>query len=208
VLKILVFAAFALGLLSCSNDSTTQPDGLLLVRVAERPATRQAAITSPEKTVRAFLAWYANHQATLPTDFVDHTNGQDTTKGYAVNVEGTEKWLAEVRRSDVVSAAYLQHWRTYFRQYADTLRLHKQYDGPPAGFDYDFLMLSQEPAQKVDELRAGTFVTQLTTARQATVTVLGPQHDGWREGMKFKLSQASSGEWLIDEMRIPDNLTQ
>ncbi len=172
------------------------------------PASSRLATASPEKTVRAFLAWYTSHQATLPAGFVDHADGQDTTKNYSVNVESTEAWVAEVRLSGVVSAAYLRHWRAYFHQYADTLRLHKQHDGPPAGFDYDFLMLSQEPQEKVAELKAGTFTTQILAPRQATVTVLGPQHDGWREGMEFKLSQTPSAKWLIDEMSIPDNLTQ
>ncbi len=209
MLQLLLPIILILSLGSCSSDTTSKPDDSSASPVLTRPAASAVAPAfGPENTVRDFLNWYSKNQSTLPGNFVDHADGRDTTKSYSVNFNVTERWLAAVDSSRAVSPVYIRHWRTYFKQYADTLRLHKQHDGPPSGFEYDFLLLSQEPEEKVAELKAGTFITRLSSPNQAIVTAFGPQHEGWREGMIFILSRAPAGKWLIDEMLIPDNLTQ
>lgn len=205
--RLLPVLFFVAGLAGCSHEAAKEPESP--PSTPAPPVTRtDVVIARPEKTVRKFLDWYVKNQASLPGNFIDHADGRDTTQQYAVNFAATEKWLAAVGRSEVVSPAYLQHWRAYFKQWGDTLRVHPQHDGPPAGFEYDFLLLSQEPEEKVAELQAGTFVTKQLANSQVMVTALGPKHEGWREGMHFKLAQAPSGQWLIDEMSVPDNLTQ
>lgn len=167
-----------------------------------------AAASNPEKTVREYLHWYTANHNKLPTNFVEKVGGQDTTGYYAVNFQVTENWLTAVRKSGLLSKTYLQHWRSYFKQYADTMHLHRQNDGPASGFEYDFLMLSQEADVRATELQAGTFTTRMTSATSAIVVALGPQHEGWREGLTFKLTQAATGKWLIDAVSVPANLMQ
>jgi hypothetical protein len=195
-------------LVSLASCSTGDAPKQLAAPVASGNLSAVPAASSPEKTVREYLRWYSANYNKLPTNFILRPDGKDTTGYYAVDLQVTENWLVAVRNSGVLSDAYLQNWRTYFKQYADTLRLHPQNDGPPRGFEYDFLMLSQEADNKVAELQAGTFTTKLVSDTRATVAALGPQHEGWREGMTFTLSKSATGEWLIDTMRIPDNLTQ
>ena len=158
-----------LGMASCSTDSAPT-----------QPISAAVSASSPEKTVRDYLHWYATHHDKLPTNFVATVGvgGKDTTSYYAVNFQVTENWLTAVRQSGALSGTYLQHWRTYFRQYADTLRLHRQNDGPANGFEYDFLMLSQEADTRATELQAGTFTTKLVGTTHAIVAALGPQHEG------------------------------
>ena len=88
------------------------------------------------------------------------------------------------------------------------MRRHPQNDGPPEGFSYDLLMLSQEPDERLSELQAGIFTTQLNGPGKAAVLARGPQHEGWREGLDFQLSKTAAGKWLIDSIEVPDNLTQ
>lgn len=200
------FLSIAL-LAGCSPDAARQPNS-----PASPPGPAQSvaqagrAKATPENTVRTFLSWCTQNHASLPNNFIDHADGQDTTQSYQVNYTATENWLAAVSRSHAVSPKYLQHWRAYFRQWGDTLQRRPQHDGPPAGFDYDFLVLSQEPEEELAELRAGTYAAKHLASGQVLVTVLGPQHDGWRAGREFRLSPALGGQWLIDEMSIPDNL--
>lgn len=193
------------GLAACSPNTAKEPNSAPsgLVQSATRAGT---TMTSPETTVREFLTWYTKNKASLPANFIDHADGRDTTQSYQVNFATTEKWLTAVNSSGVVSPVYIKHWRAYFKQWSDTLQLRPQHDGPPAGFDYDFLMLTQDPEGDIAELRHGTFSTQHLANGQALVTILGPQHEGWHVGMQFKLSPAPTGKWLIDEMSLPDNL--
>lgn len=157
------------------------------------------AAPGPAYTVRQYLNWYNSHQNNLPGDFILNSDGQDTTKFYAVNFSATERWLAAVRQSGLVSETYLNRWRTHFQQYADSLQLHPQNDGPAAGFDYDFLMLSQEPDAQVADLLSGTTALAWNRGSQALVQARGPRHGGgWQFGLNFMLIQDSGGRWLID----------
>jgi hypothetical protein len=154
----------------------------------------------PVRTVRQYLRWCATHQNTLPNDFILNGDGQDTTKFYAVNFSGTESWLMAVQNSGLVSEMYLNGWRAHFRQYADSLRLHPQNDGPPAGFEFDFLTLSQEPDEQVAELLSGTATVTEASAMQAVVQTRGPRHEGWQAGLDFELNKDANGRWLIDKI--------
>ena len=163
-------------------------------------ATEPARDTAAAATVRRFLDWYTSHTDSLSTSrFVTDA---DSLTPYAVDFAGTDKWLQQVQRSQLVSSTYLHQWRAYFRRYADSLRLHPQYDGPPDGFEYDFIMLSQEPDEVAAELKAGTFQTLPQADNRVRVQVTGVQHDGWRAGMRFSLTHQPSGQWLIDSMSV------
>jgi hypothetical protein len=196
------------GCLSLSNCSTDNTQKQLGSSVAPTAPLLAAASSSPEKTVREYVAWYVKYHAELPANFIKNVDGTDTTHYYAVDFQVTESWLTAVRRSGLLADTYLQKWRQHFEQYADTLRRQRQNDGPPSGFEYDFLLLSQEPDTKIAELRAGSYVTTSVSPARAKVVVLGPQHEGWREGLRFELSKSATNKWLIDAISIPDNLTQ
>ncbi|TVT38338.1 hypothetical protein FNT36_19255 [Hymenobacter setariae] len=204
LLFVLVYLA------GCSTDDAAKhPIASVASTNLPTAATQSVpAANSPEQAVRDYLNWYSANYNKLPTNFIKTVGGNDTLGYYAVNSQVTENWLAAVQKSNLVSATFLQNWRSYFKQYADTLRLHPQNDGPPSGFDYDFLMLSQEADTKLTELQAGTFTTKLLNPARAVVAALGPQHDGWREGMTFTLAKSAAGKWQIDAVSIPENLIQ
>jgi hypothetical protein len=195
-------------LASLASCSTGDASKQLAAPAATGSRSALSTASSPEKTVREYLNWYSNNQDKLPRNFVTEFRSHDTSDYYTVDFRVTEKWLGTLRNSNLLSNKYLQHWRTYFKQYADTLEVHHQNDGPAIGFDYDFLMLSQEPDTRVAELLAGTYTTKLISGTSAEVVALGPQHDGWREGMTFVLSKSATEEWLIDTMSVPNNLAQ
>lgn len=157
--------------------------------------------------MQAYLRWYAAHQAEFIPNFVAG-GGADTTSFYTIDQAAAADWLTRLHQSGHFSAAYVQHWRSYIGSYADTLRKHPQNDGPPEGFSYDLLMLSQEPDTRLEELQKGTFSTHYNGPSSATVLARGTQHEGWREGLDFTLTQNASGKWLIDSISVPDKLVQ
>jgi len=205
-MRALYLLLMLVGLTSCSTDgASTQPIASTASAVEAITHTPSATtVDSPTQTVREYLRWYSAHAEKLPTNFIRTVNAGH----YAVDFQATENWLAAVRHSNLLSDTFLQHWRSYFRQYADTLRLHRQDDGPANGFEYNFLMLSQEPDARAAELRAGTFTIKMADTTHAVVVALGPQHEGWREGLTFTMSRANTGKWLIDEIKVPADLTR
>ncbi|PJJ59822.1 hypothetical protein [Hymenobacter chitinivorans] len=197
-LFLLLLAATA----ACSTPATDQPETAAPLQPAAKPAATEAA---PAQTARRFVGWYIQNAEKLPADFVLNSDAQDSTKFYAVNVPGTEDWLRAVQQSGTVSEAYLSDWRAYFRRYDDTLRLHPQNDGPAAGFDYDFLMLSQEPEENAADLQKGQFVVTRQQGRHAQVQARGPKHETYIVSLDFDLTQQADGRWLIDKISVPDN---
>ncbi|WP_460585369.1 hypothetical protein [Hymenobacter arcticus] len=192
------------GLLGCSSPATQQ---------AAQPAKPVAAspaqpATAPELAVKDYLQWYAAHHDEFNADFITG-GGLDSTTFYAVDMSAADDWLARLSQSKHFSAAYVQGWRDYIGSYADTLRRRPQNDGPPEGFSYDLLMLSQEADTRLEELQKGTMLTSYAATKDsATVQARGQQHEGWREGLDFTLSQNPAGKWLIDSIEVPTNLAQ
>ncbi|UOQ50838.1 hypothetical protein [Hymenobacter cellulosivorans] len=198
ILSLLVLTA----VFSC-NGPTQPPETAAPAATPPRAAAADTA-TGPVRTARRYVSWYAAHYKDLSNGFILNDDGQDSTKFYTVDFPDTEDWLRRVQSSGTVSAVYLAGWRTYFRRYDDTLRLHPQNDGPPAGFDYDFLMLSQEPDTKVADLQVGTFTMTRRQGSYAHVQARGPKHETWQEGLDFDLTQQADGRWLIDKVAVPD----
>ncbi|TGE29265.1 hypothetical protein [Hymenobacter metallicola] len=200
-MKQLAYALLLTGVAAC-NGPASAPETAAPPQASPPPAasTKPDTSSAPAQTVRRFIKWYARNGESLPGNFVLNDDGLDSTKFYTVNFPGTEEWLTAVQQSGTVSAAYLNGWRAYFRSYADTLRLHPQNDGPPAGFDYDLLMLSQEPDTKVAELQVGTCTVVQQQPGHAKVQARGPRHENWQEGLNFELSQGQDGRWLIDRI--------
>ncbi|RSK43795.1 hypothetical protein [Hymenobacter rigui] len=199
----------ALYLTGCTQEKSTntQPTAPALSDSTEattKPTSVQHAAPAAEAVVRNMLRWYARNMGKLPVDFVLNADAADSTTFYAVNFPGTEAWLTALKASGYFSDTYRNSWRTYFRRQADTLRIHPQNDGPPAGFEYDFILYSQDSEATLQELQAGNSSSKLTDATHALVEITGHPHDAdggsRQEGLSFKVSQTKDGKWIIDDI--------
>lgn len=204
-IKQLLYGLLLVGAAACNGPAST-PETAAPEATPSAAASTATPDTSsaPAQTVRRFVKWYVRNTESLPGDFLLNADGQDSTKFYAVNFPGTEQWLTAVQQSGTVSAAYLNEWRAYFRRYDDTLRLHPQNDGPPAGFDYDFLMLTQEAEESAADLLIGTVTVTRQKGPRAHVQALGPKHESYYSALEFDLSQQADGRWLIDKIAVPE----
>ncbi|MBC6612852.1 hypothetical protein H8B15_18150 [Hymenobacter sp. BT507] len=168
---------------------------------AEPPATTRVAVdtaAAPVATVRQFLRWYALRVDDLnQLPLVPAAYSEDSTDVYTVDYKAVDTYLATLRSSGYVSAAYTAARRAEYQQWADTLRLHPQYDGPPAGFDYDPVIFSQD-SEELTELLRVTPLLQYQTADSARVVLPQPSYAQTpRTGLAFGLSRHGR-RWLID----------
>ncbi|UOQ70067.1 hypothetical protein [Hymenobacter cellulosilyticus] len=204
-MKKLLYSVVLAGVVACNGPASAPETAQALPPSPAAASTTPATEPAPAQTVRRFVTWYIQKADSLPGNFVLNSEASDSTKFYAVDFPGTEEWLRAVQQSGTVSPAYLAQWRAYFRRYDDTLRLHPQNDGPPAGFDYDFLLLTQEAEETATDLQAGKFIVTQQQGAHAHVQVRGPQHETYQAGLDFDLSQQADGRWLIDKISVPDN---
>ncbi|UOR06169.1 hypothetical protein MUN82_03505 [Hymenobacter aerilatus] len=170
---------------------------------AERPVpahTTTDTAATPVAVVQQFLRWYAPQADELnQLPLVPAAYSEDSTDIYAVDLEAVDSYLTTLRSSGYVSAAYAAARRAEYQQWADTLRLHPQYDGPPAGFDYDPIIFSQD-AEELTELLRATPHLQHHTTDSAQVVLPQPSHAQMpRTGLAFGLSR-HTGHWQIDKI--------
>jgi hypothetical protein len=121
--------------------------------------TTDSSTAQAAATVINFYKWYRSHRS-IQGCLVNNACGQapDSTKFYSVNFEATEHYLAILKQSGFVSDVYLATQRTRFKESDQNFKKYPVYDGPPEGFDYDFIMNAQD------------FETELNTVEKATVS--------------------------------------
>ncbi len=114
--------------------------------VYERLNTVKSSQDKPETVVYKFFKWYFDNKI----NEMELTNWNDPNmKFYRVNFTATENYLKKIQTTGFASKAYIDHWRTYFKKCDEAFLKEKQNDGPPMGFEFDFVTNSQEKPEKV-----------------------------------------------------------
>ena len=145
---------------------------------------------SAARAVVNLLSWYKNHiDSASRIILVDQKPG----KPYSVNFKNGEKYLAYLRSSHLLTDTFLNEWRIYFRERQQGFQLTHQNEGPPTGFEYDLVLLSQD----VD--------MQLKSLKKLKITKVKVQKD--RASVEFDLLAnyecklvRKNGVWLINEI--------
>jgi len=151
-----------------------------------------------EQVIVNFLIWYKNNESKLSKiQLVNNASGlsYDSTKFYSVNFDETEKYLSAFNASGFVSIDYLNYWRDYFKKADVDFKKNPENDGPPANFDYDLVMRSQdteEDLKNADKTKIAE--TQFTNNTAITKAKLFSGHT-----LNFTLTKQQSG-WKIDKI--------
>ncbi len=150
----------------------------------------------PAKTIMDFLKWYRDHM-NIQTGLVNNSNGDthDSTKFYTVNFEATENYLSVLKSTEFISDRYVEKWRGYFKKCDKDFRDNPTNDGPPDGFEYDFIMLSQEYDEDLENLEKSKIVSQSELANNATIRIHFPNGNK----LIYILSKYE-GHWRIDDI--------
>lgn len=114
--------------------------------VFERLGSVKPGQDSPETVVYKFFKWYFDNKI----NEMELTNwNAPNVKAYRVNFTATENYLKKIQSAGFVSQAYIDYWRSYFKKCDERFIREKQDDGPPMGFEFDFVTNSQENPEKV-----------------------------------------------------------
>ncbi|MBI2416497.1 MAG: hypothetical protein HYV28_01040 [Ignavibacteriales bacterium] len=141
ILKIFIISFF---LTCCVNTITCGNSVIKYENLTQNIDPTQAA----EITALDFMKWYKkNYDSIIAIEMVNNlpnTKNYDSTKFYSVNFAGTEKYLNYLKSSGYVSDKYLDYWRANFKKSENNFKKHPVNDGIVEGFEYDFVLLTQE----------------------------------------------------------------
>lgn len=187
---ILIFAAAVfMVFIPCTNNSKTgkeiQPD----------------LTNEPAKTVVDFLKWHRqNHEKISKIQMVNIPPVENTNSFYTVNVDETERYLTLLKKSGFVSDRYLQQWRDYFKKAGIKLEQNPMNDGPPEGFEFDFVLWTQEIDETLEAINDPKLISSKITQNKAVLKI------DILMRLEFKLSK-QNGKWRIDDIQnlgLPD----
>ena len=162
---------------------------LLLIGCSTQPQQ------DPLQTVKDFLNWYGVHYKEATSfGLVNQGNGAN----YSVNFEETEKFLAYMKSSGLVSDAYLNNFRSYFKEAEESFIKDPINEGPPPGFDFDIVLLTQEPELVIEK---GKNPTVIFSSIKDDVATLNLDVD---MKLQFTLTR-ENGNWKIDAIQNSNN---
>lgn len=169
-----------MGLLACENKSASNGNpGADTLAAAATPAE-----IGPAQVVQDFLRWYKkNETAIQQIQIVKQVEGEP----YAVLPSGTEAYLGKLRESGFISELYLKREKDEFAIIEEGYKTNPQTDGPPVGFDYDRVLLSQD-WNDLDQVKPA--LEQATDEKATVLADIGLP-------LRFSLSK-KDGNWWID----------
>ncbi|MVM38001.1 hypothetical protein GO730_11015 [Spirosoma sp. HMF3257] len=118
---------------------------------------------------------------------------QQPGKNYSVNAKNGERYLAYLKSSRLLTDKYLNEWRTYFKERQAGFQASPQNEGPPTGFEYDLVMLSQDVDQQLNSLKSLKINSVKIRQNRASVTFF------LLEDYEFRLVRQNN-RWLINEI--------
>jgi hypothetical protein len=151
------------------------------------------------QTVISFLRWYkANYEKIIQNQniLVNNAGSDDTTKTYSVNFSETDNYLILFKSSGYVSDFFLDDWRKYFAECEEYFKNNPQIDGPPDGFNFDLILLTQEVEEILKAIDHLKVIEEEENDSAALVKV------DIMMRFSFRLSKVNN-KWLIDKI---DNL--
>ncbi|MEI7597436.1 MAG: hypothetical protein WCK02_16930 [Bacteroidota bacterium] len=197
-MKILFLVIISFFLIACtSKENSKHENGANL-----RNDSIKYAVSYKDqlKVVVDFLYWYRDYESNShKINMVNNcTNKFDSTKFYSVNFKGTEQYLSDMKKSGFLSEKYIEQWRTYFKQCDLSFKKNPQNDGPPEGFEYDFVMFSQDYEDDLAKLNKINIGKYKGDSNKFYLTIIFPS----TQSLEFFLS-INDGKWLIDDINNP-----
>jgi len=143
-----------------------------------------------------FMNWYkSNYDAINKIELVSDDLDSDPPKPYKVDTLGCIAYLKKFQESGFVSSKYLEKWSNYFKDREKYWDANPQFDGPPDGFEYDFVLFTQE----IDETLASIKNIQILQIEKTDQNQISVKVDIASMRLSFYLSEYD-GKWLIDNI--------
>jgi len=181
-------------LISCKYQDNKTTNNAEKTSISDSTAKKDTLSREPYSRVISFLKWYKKNKKEVNQFELVNNCGQtyDSTKFYSVNRDQTEKYLQKIKSSGFVSESYIIDWRKYFEKCDKDFKQNPQNDGPPEGFDYDFILLTQEIDETLTAIEKPKMIFSKVSENKATVKI------DIMMVLTFHLSK-TKGVWLIDK---------
>ena len=175
-----------LGLMVSCQQSPTKT--LEVVPPAPAPIVKESNDTVQiEGAVRNFLHWYkTNYKEVNKVTFVDKNKRGD----YKVNLDECKKFLNQLSSSGFISNVYVTEWNKYFESKAKYFSANPINEGPPEGFDYDLVLLTQEPEivlevidtlkMNISDIKDGKAMAKVYSANVGYEFEMGKEDGKWK----------------------------
>lgn len=153
---------------------------------------------SAQKVIIKFLQWYKanlNKANSFPILIKDRNDY------YTINKKAVTDYLNYMKSSKCVSPKYLEHWQNFFDGRAIQLKKNKLKSDIPEGFDYDFVLITQEPDLVLNQISRAKFKTISTTTSACLIDASWPAKDSMK--YKFEMNYGKDG-WQISYISIPN----
>lgn len=150
------------------------------------------------KIINKFLQWYkvnlhkANSFAILT---------KESAGNYMIDKTACTAYLNFIKSSKCISAKYIAYWQTYFDDKAIELQQNPIQSDIPEGFDFDFVLVTQEPDIVLNQLSSVTFKTISINNEVAIIGLKWPGKDPME--YEFEMYKTKDG-WQIGYISTPN----
>ena len=186
-MKTIVVIILTFTLLSCKSNSEsdlTTPDAEITTTEMDISNDTIAMIG----VAKTFLKWYKNNYEKANNFGFTY---QDKQGNYQVSVAQGEEYLNFLKRSGYISDKYVELWFQYFKDKAKYLEENLQTEGPPEGFEFDLVLITQEPEILLNEIHNLQFAVGENNGTKALLQMAGD----W--GYEIEMVKEND-KWLIE----------
>lgn len=139
------------------------------------------------QSVKGFLEWYkTNYTKSNSFGFTY----QDKQGNFHVSIPQGEEYLSFLKSSGYISDKYVDIWLKYFKDKATYMEENLQNEGPPEGFEFDLVLITQEPELVLNEINNLQFMVSEKNGDKAILQIVGEL------GYDFELIK-ENGKWMI-----------
>lgn len=137
--------------------------------------------------IRDFILWYRdNYKEVNDVKFVS----PDEQGNYKVNLAECNKYLSKLSSSGFISRSYVETWSKYFESKEKDFKQFPQTEGPPEGFEFDLVFITQEPELVWNQIQHLKLAITLPEEGKAIASTNELGYD-------FEMSK-EDGQWKID----------
>ncbi|RAJ20588.1 hypothetical protein LX77_03113 [Gelidibacter algens] len=164
----------------------------------EKIAMVQNNPDTPKQVIIKFLNWYkinlnkANNFPFLIKDSADN---------FMVNTSAFTDYLNFLETSDCISQQYIDDWTVYFNDKAEELKEHPLQSDVPEGFDFDFVLITQEPDLLLNQIDSIIFTPISATDSVALIGLKWPGEN--TSEYEFEMYKTKAG-WQIGYISTPN----
>ena len=154
--------------------------------------------TTPQQVIIKFLKWYkVNLNKANNFPFLV----KDSAGNFMVNKTASTDYLNFLKTSQCISQKYIEHWKVFFNDKATELIEHPNQSDVPEGFDFDLVLITQEPDIILNKIANRKFKIVSMNEKVALIGVTLPSDKSVKH--EFEMYKTKAG-WQIGYISSPN----